>query len=306
MKTGTKVAIGIGVTAAAALGLYVAFSGGSKPAKLPPSDGEGGTGTTDELPLPLPDDKEFSPDDWVVPAAFQKLPTAADVQGDLVTNWGKTPSELRPLFLLAEQVSGIRGVGRILALIAKRESNFAVAAHNDSTEPDGGEVGASTRAYINNKDDRPPLKHGLAAAAFGSGGLFGLLAPYFLWQGVNSVKAKAPLLAGEPQIMFFPRVAVFGGLAYLQRVLAYYDVKSFHEIKIAWANPSLISAKNRGGKKYNEVRARFQEDIEKLGIDISQLPSIAQIREDAKKKWPGVIKVFEQIAGGVPMRKANV
>src|SRR5687768_2647322 len=112
----------MGTAAALALGgLVYAATRSSKPGKkLPAPDGEGGTGTTEELPLPAPD-KDWNPDDW---DGDLPLPTAGEVEGDLTTNWGKTPSELRPLFLLAEQASGIRGAGRMLALIAKRESAF--------------------------------------------------------------------------------------------------------------------------------------------------------------------------------------
>ena len=56
------------------------------------------------------------------PAGWQNtrpLPTATDVPGfDLERNWGKTPTDLRPLFALMERVSGIDGSGRIFATIA--------------------------------------------------------------------------------------------------------------------------------------------------------------------------------------------
>lgn len=296
MKTSTKYIIG-GIGAAFFIGGIVWMAGGGKPAPPKKLDGEGGTGTSDDLPLPLPPAKDFNPDDW---DGDLPLPTAADVQGDLTTNWGKTPTELRPLFLLAEQASGIRGAGRILALIAKRESGFSSTAHNDSKT----EVAASYNGYSKNKDERPDLKYGLAAAGFGSGGLLGLLAPYYLWTGVNEVKAKAPLLAAEPQTMFFPRLAVFGGLAYMQRILANYDVKDIPEIKVGWASPSLLSAKGRKDEDYGKVRARFAEDIAAVGIDINALPSIGQIRQDAKKAWPGVLSVFSKVVGTtIPTRK---
>jgi len=49
---------------------------------------------------------------------------------DLVRNWGKTPTNLRPLFALMERLSGIDGAGRIFATIAKRESAFVATALN--------------------------------------------------------------------------------------------------------------------------------------------------------------------------------
>lgn len=300
MDTKTKIILGSIGAAAFIGGIAWMASGGAKPAPAKLPGGEGGTGTSDEVPVPLPPAKNFNPDDW---DGDLPLPTASDVQGDLTTNWGKTPTEMRPLFLLAEQSSGIRGAGRILALIAKRESGFVMTAHNDSE----GEVKASYNAYSSNKDKRPELKYGLAAAGFGSGGLFGLLAPYFLWTGYNEVKGKAPLLAAEPQVMFFPRLAVFAGLVYMQRILANYDVRDIPEIKAGWATPAYLSDPpkgSRGSKGYNETRQRFANDIAALGIDINALPPIEQLRQDAKKAWAGVLPVFAKVVGPtIPTRK---
>jgi hypothetical protein len=280
---------------------YALSRGPTSKASVPA--GEGGSGLPEGLPVPEPD-KSWNVNNW---ADALPLPTAGEVQAaypsvaasDFETNWGKTPGELRPLFLLAEQASGIRGAGRILALIARRESAFSTTAHNDSA----GEVKASTNAYFNNKANRPALTYGVNAAAFGSGGLFGLLAPYLLWTGINEVKDKAPLLTGEPQVMYFPRVAAFGGLAYMQRILRNYSVKDIPEIKVGWASPSLLTEKGRASETYAAVRARFATDVAKLEINLEQLPPIAQLRDDAKNAWPGVLAVFDKVAGTLPVRK---
>ena len=93
------------------------------------------------------------------------------VVGDLERNWGSTPPELRELLLRVEDASRIPGAARFLAVASWRESKWHPEAHNDSNT----EVTASTDAYAARSAKQPPLAYGLAAADFGSGGLFGLL-----------------------------------------------------------------------------------------------------------------------------------
>ncbi len=222
------------------------------------------------------------------------LPTAADVPGfDLAKNWGKTPSDLRPLFALMERVSGIDGSGRIFATICQRESGFVPTAHNDSK----AERDASRRAYANSKDRNPALKYGAQAAEFGSGGLFAALAPYFLWTGVPEVGNKAPLLGSPPEIMFLPRVAAFGACVYLQRLVANYRLDDHLDVKVGWASPSLLKD-GRGNSTYKAVRARFHSDALALGVDLDDTSTIpAKLNA---KRWPGVLKVFAELVGELP------
>jgi hypothetical protein len=162
---------------------------------------------------------------------------------DLVKNWGKTPTNLRPLFALMERLSGIDGAGRIFATIAKRESAFVATAHNDSE----AERKASRRAYDNMKDRNPALAYGMQAAEFGSGGLFGALAPYFLWTGVPEVGDAAPLLKARPRSCSSHASLAFAACVYLQRLVAHYRLDDHLDIKVGWASPSLLKA-DRGSK----------------------------------------------------------
>ena len=223
------------------------------------------------------------------------LPTAADVAGfDLVKNWGQTPSDLRALFAQMEVVSGIKGSARIFSVISKRESvGFKTSAHNDSS----GERDASRRAYNNAKGNNPPLKYGNQAAEFGSGGLFGALGPYFLWTGVQEMGANAPLLGSPPEIMFLPRVAAFGACVYLQRLLDNYRIDDHADIKVGWANPSLLKS-GRGNSTYQAVRTRFLSDAKDLQVDLQDTSTIPAAL--SAKPWPGVAKVFEQLVGTLP------
>ena len=225
------------------------------------------------------------------------LPKASDVAGDLLRNWGDTPSDLRALLMTMEEVSRIEGSSRVFAVIAYRESRFVTAAHNGNAAAEQDERDSSRRAYDNNKGRNPPLKYGEQAADFGSGGLFGELAPYFLWTGVPEVGKKAPLLKAPPELLFQPRAAAFGAAVYMQRLLANYRVDDIADIKVGWANPGLLGS-GRGNATYNDVRTRFLADAQALGIDLTDTATIPP-KLDASA-WPGVPAVFASLVGALP------
>jgi len=257
---------------------------------------------------PLDDAEKNGPDaapngeDALASDKLPALPTASDVQGDLSRNWGSTPPDLRPLFLLMEETSKIVGSGRIFALIAYREARFITTAHNGDEPSESAERDGSRRAYENNKDRNPPLPYGEESADFGSGGLFGLLAPYFLWAGVPEVGKRAPFLNARPELMFEPRIAGFAAALYMHRLLKYRRIDDHADIKVGWANPSLLS-KGRGGDKYQEIRTRFYEDAETLGLDLKDEATIPGPRLDSSA-WPGFDAVFKGIVGVSPKELA--
>jgi len=229
------------------------------------------------------------------------LPTAADIHGDLVTNWGDTPPDLRPLFTLMEEVSKIPGTARLFGVIASGESENVTTAHNGNAENEQDERDDSRAAYTNNKDRNPQLRYGEQAADFGSGGLFGALAPYFLWSGVPEVGKKAPLLNAPPELVFQPRAAAFAACVYMQRLLANYRIDDHADIKVGWANPSLLGT-GRGSEKYNEVRTRFLGVAKALGIDLTDTRTIPQKLNASA--WPGVPAVFAALVGALPKELA--
>ncbi len=231
------------------------------------------------------------------PIDLAPLPTAADVRGDLSKNWGDTPIDLRALFMRMEEAAKIAGSARMFSAIAFHESQFITSAHNGNAAKEQDERDDSRTAYDNNKDRNPPLRYGEQAAKFGSGGLFGLLAPYFLWTGVPEVGKRAPLLNAPPELVFQPRAAAFGACVYLQRLLAHYRIDDHADIKAGWASPSLLG-KGRGGATYNSVRARFLQDASKLGIDLLDTSTIPA-KLDASA-WPGVSAVFSALVGALP------
>lgn len=187
---------------------------------------------------------------------------------DSNANWGATPMQLRQLFLYMEQASGVPGSARFFAVVASRESSFIPTAHNDRDD----EIDASRRAYDNNVKSKPMLAHGGAARDFGSGGLFGQLAPYFLWSASSELKDDAPLLGLPPTAVYDPRLAAFGAAVLLRRIVTLYRVDDLADARVGWAAVGLLGA-GRGSSDYNAVRKRFFESAVKLGIDLSQLPS---------------------------------
>ena len=229
------------------------------------------------------------------------LPRAADVSGDLVRNWGETPVDLRPLFMLMEETSRIVGAARIFAVIAYRESRFVTSAQNGNATGEQDERDSSREAYKNRKDSNPPLRYGELAAEFGSGGLFGLLAPYFLWTGVPEIKEKAPLLNAPPSLLFQPRAAAFGAAVYMQRLLKQYRIDDIPDIKVGWANPGLLGS-GRGSAAYHDVRARFLADAMTLGIDLTDAATVPP--KLTASAWPGVPAVFAGLVGALPKELA--
>jgi|JI6StandDraft_1071083.scaffolds.fasta_scaffold00344_9 hypothetical protein len=248
---------------------------------------------------PTPDPAILTPLAWDGAAG---LPTAADVKGDLVRNWGRTPLDLRPLLLAAEEASQISGAARLLAIVGYRESRFDPNAHNGNAADEQRERDASSTAYTQNKARNPPLAFGEAAANFGSGGLFGALAPYFLWTGVQELGTKAPLLGADPRIMFLPRVATFAACVYLARLLKNYDVQDLPDIKVGWGSVSLLKGDGRTSETYRSIRNNFVADAATLGIDLADAATIPP-RLNAER-WPGVATVFERIVGKLPTPRA--
>lgn len=235
------------------------------------------------------------------PLDLAPLPRPQDVQGDLARNWGTTPLDLRPLLLTMEEAARIPGSARLLGVFAFGESRFVSAAHNGNAPDEEAERKSSRRAYDDHKANNPPLKHGERAADFGSGGLFGQLAPYFLWTGVPELGDKAPLLGAPPELLFQPRAAAFGAIVYLQRLLKHYRIDDHADLRAGWASPSLLTT-GRGSPRYGETRARFLDHAKTVGIDLADTTTIPT-RLDASG-WPGVPAVFTALVGSLPKEAA--
>ena len=90
--------------------------------------------------------------------------------------------------------------------------------------------------------------------------------------------------------------AAFGAAVYLQRLLRHYRIDDLADIKVGWANPSLLGT-GRGSEKYRDVRTHFLGDMMTLGIDITHATFPAKLSATA---WPGVPAVFAALVGALP------
>ena len=199
------------------------------------------------------------------PPAAQLLPFT---DSELTTNWGTTPTWVRPVLLQIEKVSGLPGAARFLAIVARGESSFTVTAHNQSKT----EVDASRAAYDNAIDTFPPLKYASRARDFGGGGLFGSLAPYFLWAGVQGeLGNQAPLLQAPPEWMFAPHVAGFDAAFRMSRLLKHYPIADWPDVRAGWRSPSLL-VDGYGGATHLDRRQKFIDRAASMQIDLGQFP----------------------------------
>lgn len=204
-------------------------------------------------------------------------------------NWGSTPEEVRPLLLRAERASRIPGAARFLAIVASRESGFNATAHNE--EP--AEVDASRRLYQRAAAERPALAYPASVEAFGSGGLFGMLAPLVAWAGWADLGDRAPFLGEEPTVVFDPRLAAFAAVAHMQQLLRRYPIKSMTDLRVAWAQPSLLGSRDAAQEAaYQAIRARFLADARELGISLSH-PTMPQ--RPSAAAWPGAAAVLAEV-----------
>lgn len=229
-------------------------------------------------------------------------PTAADVVGDLETNWGDTPTELRPYFMFLEEKSRIVGSGRLFSVIAYGESRYVESAQNGDgdTDLDRRERAGSGRAWEGLQKRGIPLKYGEDAAKFGSGGYFGALAPYFLATGINALgKKNAPLRYSNPRIVWLKRVAGWGAIIYMQRLLVNYTIDDHPAIKVGWASPSFLKGDELYGTNYQRVHAKFTRQAGEVGIDLEHTPTIPKKLSTAN--FPGVMPVFREVVGTLPV-----
>lgn len=163
-----------------------------------------------------------------------------------------------------ERAAEIPGLARFLAAVGATESNWAsptrYSAHNDSAS----EVNASAAAVKGGLDrGLPPLGKGSAAAEFGSGGLFGLLAPYALWAGGPDY----PLVDRPPEIVFDPKIA--GAIAAdMVKRLRKRGIASWDQMKVAWKGLGLaLGDPTLASKVSQQVLARAEKRAKEQGLD---------------------------------------
>ena len=174
--------------------------------------------------------------------------------------WGNVPAEWRAKIKTWGDASQIPYLWAFLAVVMNREAGFVANVQNMSAK----ETGASASAVAAGiKRGNPAPKYAEACGAFGSGGLFGALAPYFCWIGFD--EGYMPFLNRKPTFMFTPDASAVFALHYAWRILSNYSVRHWMDVRTGWASPSVLK-KDRDGATAGAVRTRMFEDMTKLNL----------------------------------------
>ena len=94
-------------------------------------------------------------------------------------------------------------------------------------------------------------------------------------------------------------MAAFCAAVYLQRVLAYHDVRDIADLKVGWGSVSLLTEQGRKDADYMRIRNKWTEDVKKVGIDLGDVATVPKMLV-ASPKWPGVQAVFDQLVVKLP------
>lgn len=202
--------------------------------------------------------------------------------------WGPTTrgEVYRALFTKIEAVTGMP-MRLYLCVVANREADWVRTARNRSKK----EVGAS-RDGVNNGLGRgnPPIKFADSIREAGSGGLFGALAPFVAWTGLD--EGYMPYLEEDWMIIENPIVSAIFAAKYYQRIVGggRYPVhanpaqpapEDNYRVRLGWARPKSLK-EDPGGKLFQGVKEKFDEDLAELGLKISDLPP------PNAERWPGL------------------
>ena len=215
--------------------------------------------------------------------------------------WGTTERGLqyRPLLAKLEEVTRMP-VRLFLSVVTNREADWQRKARNKSKV----EVDASARAITNGvKRGNPKPKFADSLAQAGSGGLFGALAPYVAWTGMD--EGYMPFLDMDWTASEDPVVAAVCAAKYYQRVVANYPTvfasgtptsEDNFRVRLGWASPATLKD-DPAGKLFTAVRGRMEEDLAELGLKITDLPP------PNASRWPGFKVVHEAMKSFVPTWK---
>lgn len=244
-------------------------------------------------PSPSPSSPENPPTPSPEPKPAEPKPANPGVVPP--TFWGSTSrgEEYRELLTRIEQVSRMP-LRLFLLVVANRESDFIRTARNTTKKEVDGSQAAITNG-VKRGNTKPKYAQDLALA--GSGGLFGALAPYVAWTGMD--ENYMPYLDENWKIIEDPVVAAVCAAKYYQRIVMFYPTvfagntpspEDNFRVRLGWASPSALKDDPKG-KLFDAVRGRMEEDLSELGLKITDLPP-----PDASK-WPGLKAVVEGMKG---------
>ena len=191
--------------------------------------------------------------------------------------WGKVPKGMQSLLTATQKAAGIPYLWVYSAICAQGESEFNPKAHNTSKK----EITGSTDGLANGlKRGNPSPKHATEIKNFGSGGLFGALAPYFAWIGLDV--SFMPFLRRKPALMFEPEASAIFMAHYFWRITApmYANGRklNFFDVRVGWASPTMLKS-SPFGKNAEAVRGRMREAINFIGWDEDWVASLPVTRE---------------------------
>jgi len=211
--------------------------------------------------------------------------------------WGTTKrgEQYRPLFTKLEEVTGMP-MRLYLCVVANREAGWSRTARNKTK----GEVKASADGLDNGiKRGNPAPKFAASIRDAGSGGLFGALAPFVAWTGMD--EDYMPYLDEDWPIIEDPIASAVFAAKYYQRIVGggRYPVfadpakpapEDNYRVRLGWASPSALKS-SPNGTLFQNVKKRFDEDLAQLGLKISDLaPPNAE-------QWPGLKAVVAGLKG---------
>lgn len=215
--------------------------------------------------------------------------------------WGTTSrgAEFRSVLTKIEGVSRMP-LRLYLSVVANREGGWNRKARNQ----DKIETAASAAAIAAGPGRKNPTpKFATSIAGAGSGGLFGALAPYVAWTGLD--EDFMPYLDEDYTIIEDPIVAAICAAKYYQRIVTYYPTvfaggtpssEDNYRVRLGWANPSKLKS-DPAGSLFKAVKGRMDEDLAELGLKITDLPP-----PDASR-WPGLKAVVEGMKSLTPTWK---
>jgi hypothetical protein len=211
--------------------------------------------------------------------------------------WGtaKLGEVYRPLFTKLAEVTGMP-LRLYLCVVANREASWNRAARNKTK----GEVKASQDGIDNGiKRGNPAPKFAASLREVGSGGLFGALSAFVAWTGMD--EDDMPYLDQDWAIIENPIVAAICAAKYYQRIAgggrypvfanpAQPSPEDNYRVRLGWASPKALK-EDPNGTLFQSVKKRFDEDLAKLGLKISDLSP-----PDASR-WPGLKAVVVGMQG---------
>jgi hypothetical protein len=237
---------------------------------------------------PLPESGGAAPTPTPAPAPAQPGDPAPPAGNSDASFWGTTTrgEVYRPLLTKIEAVTAMP-LRLYLCVVANREGQWVRSARNKSKK----EVGASRDGVDNGiKRGNPAPKFATSIREAGSGGLFGALAPFVAWTGLD--EDYMPYLDQDWMVIEDPIVSAIFAAKYYQRIVGggRYPVhanpaspapEDNYRVRLGWASPKALK-EDPNGSLFQDVKKRFDEDLAQLGLKISDLPP------PNADRWPGL------------------